>query len=127
MYRGESRGGVGWGRTPLKLEKNMIFWRKIVIFHRKYPNNFRASLRSAQFFQVRPHNLKSWIRPWCARRISRITFNGYAQYRNIGKLNDLKVFGSFKPKGLQSNMSHGTFQGNSEIWSHKTDGRLIRV
>jgi hypothetical protein len=32
----------------------MIFWRKIVIFHTKYPNNFRASLRSVQFFQVRP-------------------------------------------------------------------------
>jgi hypothetical protein len=28
----------------------MIFWRKIVIFHTKYPKNFRASLRSAQFF-----------------------------------------------------------------------------
>ena len=34
--------------------KNMIFWRKIVIFHTKYPKNVRASLRSAQ----------SWIRPW---------------------------------------------------------------
>jgi hypothetical protein len=34
---------------------NMIFWRKIVIYHTKYPNNFRASLRSAQFFKVRPH------------------------------------------------------------------------
>jgi hypothetical protein len=36
------------GRTrpapPLKLEKNMIFWRKIVIFHTKYAKNFRASL-----------------------------------------------------------------------------------
>ena len=31
---------------PLKLEKNMIFWRKIVIFHTKYPNNFRAPLRN---------------------------------------------------------------------------------
>jgi hypothetical protein len=30
--------------------KNKIFWRKIVIFHTKYPKNFRASLRSAQFF-----------------------------------------------------------------------------
>jgi hypothetical protein len=39
----------------------MIFWRKIVIFHTKYPKNFRASLRSAQFFLVRPPNLKSWI------------------------------------------------------------------
>jgi hypothetical protein len=29
----------------------------------KYPKNFRASLRSAQFLQVRPPpNLKSWIR-----------------------------------------------------------------
>jgi hypothetical protein len=43
----------------------MIFWRKIVIFHTKYPNKFRASLRSAQFFRVRPPpNFKSWIRPW---------------------------------------------------------------
>jgi hypothetical protein len=28
----------------------MIFRRKIVIFHTKYPKNVRASLRSAQFF-----------------------------------------------------------------------------
>jgi hypothetical protein len=39
---------------PSAIGKNMIFWRKIVIFHTKYPNNFRASLRSVQFFQVRP-------------------------------------------------------------------------
>jgi hypothetical protein len=32
--------------------KNMIFWRKIVIFHTKYPKNFRASLHSAQFWFV---------------------------------------------------------------------------
>jgi hypothetical protein len=32
----------------------MIFWRKIVIFHTKYPKHFRASLRSAQFFKFRP-------------------------------------------------------------------------
>jgi hypothetical protein len=31
---------------PLKLEKNMIFWRKIVIFQTKYLNNFRASPRN---------------------------------------------------------------------------------
>jgi hypothetical protein len=37
-------------RPPLKLKKDMIFWRKIVILHTKYPKNFRASLRSAQFF-----------------------------------------------------------------------------
>jgi hypothetical protein len=28
---------------------------------------------------------------------------------------------------IQSNMSYVTFQGNSEIWSHKTGGRLIEV
>jgi hypothetical protein len=33
-----------------KTGKNMIFWRKILIFHTKYPKNFR----SAQFFYVRP-------------------------------------------------------------------------
>ena len=45
----------GGQRPPLKLEKNMIFWRKIVIFHTKYPNNFPLSLRSAQFFKCPPH------------------------------------------------------------------------
>jgi hypothetical protein len=39
-------GGGGGGRRPPKIRKNMIFWRKIVIFHTKYPNNFRASLRN---------------------------------------------------------------------------------
>jgi hypothetical protein len=38
-------GGRTWRSSPLKLEKNMIFWRKIVIFHTKYPKTFRASLR----------------------------------------------------------------------------------
>ena len=46
----ETRGGSRRGRTrrapPPKIGKNMIFWRKIVIFHTKYPNNFRASLRN---------------------------------------------------------------------------------
>jgi hypothetical protein len=70
-------GGAHPARAPLKLEKNIIFWRKIVIFHTKYPkifappsaigknkifsrkivifhtkypNNFRVSFRSPQFF-----------------------------------------------------------------------------
>jgi hypothetical protein len=33
-------------RAPPKIGKNMIFWRKIVIFHTRYLNNFRASLRN---------------------------------------------------------------------------------
>ena len=33
--------------TPsLKLGKKRIFWRKIVIFHTKYPKTFRVSLRN---------------------------------------------------------------------------------
>jgi hypothetical protein len=44
-----TQGRIQGGRTRPKIGKNMIFWRKIVIFHRKYPNDFRASLRSAQF------------------------------------------------------------------------------
>ena len=36
---------------PPKIGKNKIFWRKIVIFHTKYPKHVRASLRSAQFFK----------------------------------------------------------------------------
>jgi len=28
---------------------------------------------------------------------------------------------------IQSNLPYVTFQGNSEIWSHKKGGRLIQV
>ena len=61
---GADPGGAP-GALPPKIGKDMICLRKMVIFHTKYPKNFRASLRSAQFFKVRPpSNLKSWIRPW---------------------------------------------------------------
>ena len=52
-------GGGGGGNAPgvcapppppPKIGKNIIFGRKIVIFHTKYPKNFRASPLSAQFF-----------------------------------------------------------------------------
>ena len=60
---GADPGGAR-GALPPKIGKDMIFFlRKIVIFHTKYPKNFRASLHSAQFFKVRPPSLKSWIRP----------------------------------------------------------------
>jgi hypothetical protein len=36
------------GALPPKIGKNKIFWRKIVIFHTKYPKYFRASLRNAK-------------------------------------------------------------------------------
>jgi hypothetical protein len=69
--RGGSRVGAHSERAPPKIGKNVIFWRKIVIFHTKYLKNCRASLRSAQFFLSAPSNLKSWIRPWisCALRV----------------------------------------------------------
>jgi hypothetical protein len=59
IFQGRIQGGGG-----RKIGKNMIFWRKIVIFHTKYLKIFRASLRSAQFFLSAPPppNLKSWIR-----------------------------------------------------------------
>ena len=56
-------GGTRRATPPPIIGKNMIFWRKVVIFHTKYPNNFRASLRSPQIFLSAPSNLKSWIRP----------------------------------------------------------------
>ena len=48
-------GGGGGGRTrrpppPPKIGKYMIFWRKIMFFHTKYPKIFGASQRLAQFF-----------------------------------------------------------------------------
>ena len=58
MCRDGSRGGA-LARSappppPTKIGKNMIFRRKIVIFHTKYLKRFRASLRSAQFFLNAP-------------------------------------------------------------------------
>jgi hypothetical protein len=49
----DPRGGTP-GVLPPKIGKDMIFLRKMVIFHTKYPKHFRASLRSAQFFKERP-------------------------------------------------------------------------
>jgi hypothetical protein len=39
-------GGAHPARAPPKIGINVIFWHKIVIFHTKYPKNFRASLRN---------------------------------------------------------------------------------
>jgi hypothetical protein len=52
VIQGRIQGGAHpvHAPPPLKMEKNMIFWRKIEIFHMKYPKNVRASLRWAQFF-----------------------------------------------------------------------------
>ena len=47
-------GGAPGARPPPKIGKNMIFWRKIVIFHTKYLKKFRPSLRSAHFFLSAP-------------------------------------------------------------------------
>jgi hypothetical protein len=42
---GADPGGRTRRAPPLKLEKKNN-WRKIVIFHTKHPNKFRASLRN---------------------------------------------------------------------------------
>jgi hypothetical protein len=43
---GADPGGRAPGARAPKIGKNMIFLRKIVIFHTKYPKNVRASLRN---------------------------------------------------------------------------------
>ena len=50
-------------RRPPKIGKNMIFWRKIMIFHTKYPKNVRASHRSARFFLSAPPLLLEILDP----------------------------------------------------------------
>ena len=44
--QGRIQRGAHLARAPPTIGKNMIFWRKIVIFHTKYPKNVRASLRN---------------------------------------------------------------------------------
>jgi hypothetical protein len=42
----------------------MIFWRKIVIFHTNYPNNFAPPFALRNYFTCAAlPSLKSWIRP----------------------------------------------------------------
>jgi hypothetical protein len=48
----------GGGEPPPKIGKNKKNWRKIVIFHTKYLNNFRPSLRSVQIYLSAP--LPAW-------------------------------------------------------------------
>ena len=44
-YSGADPGGEAYpARASPRIGKNMIFWRKIMIFHTKYPKHFRASL-----------------------------------------------------------------------------------
>jgi hypothetical protein len=60
LDQGRIQGGPG---APPKIEKKMIFWRKIVIFHTKYPKIFAPPSARCIFFKCAPPNLKSWIRP----------------------------------------------------------------
>ena len=47
-------GGAPPARAPTKIEKNMIFWRKIVIFHTKYPKFFAPPSAQRNFFKCAP-------------------------------------------------------------------------
>jgi hypothetical protein len=47
-------GGAHPVRAPPKIGKNMIFWRKIVIFHTKYPKNFAPPSARCNFFKCTP-------------------------------------------------------------------------
>jgi hypothetical protein len=61
MAGGIQRGGAPGARPP-KIEKNMIFWCKIMIFHTKYPKNVRISLRSViDFLLAHKSTLKPTI------------------------------------------------------------------
>ena len=61
---GADPGGGRTRRAPPKIGKNKIFWRKIVIFHTKYPKNYLPLPPLGVIFlsDLSP-NLKSWIRP----------------------------------------------------------------
>jgi hypothetical protein len=50
IYKLQGGAHPAFPPPPPKIGKNMIFCRRIVILHTKYPKNVRASLRSVQFF-----------------------------------------------------------------------------
>ena len=51
-YSGQGRVHGG-DKPPPKIEKNMIFWRKIVIFHTKYPKNVPCAIGKNIIFGVK--------------------------------------------------------------------------
>jgi hypothetical protein len=51
--QGRIQRGAHPQRAPPKIGKNINFLRKIVIFHTKYPKNFRASLRNWRKYDYR--------------------------------------------------------------------------
>jgi hypothetical protein len=59
------RNGVITDRNGVITDRNGVkmISRRIVIFHTKYPNKFRASLRSAQFFLSPPPPLLEILDP----------------------------------------------------------------
>jgi hypothetical protein len=62
QYQGRIQGAHP-ARAPLKLEKNKIFWRKIVIFHTKYPNIFALPPLGAIFLSAPPLTLNPGSAP----------------------------------------------------------------
>ena len=49
-----AQGRIQGERTPPKIGKNMIFLRKIVIFHTKYPKIFAPPSARRNFFKCAP-------------------------------------------------------------------------
>jgi hypothetical protein len=76
-------GGAPAARPPpSKIGKNMICWRKIVIFHTKYPKKIRASLRLAAKTVTPPpfyitHHIKLLYVSHCSSKIlgNKLKFN----------------------------------------------------
>jgi hypothetical protein len=56
---GADPGGAPGASPSPKIGKDMIFWRKIVIFYTKYPKNVRASARRNFLSAPPPPKLKS--------------------------------------------------------------------
>ena len=52
--QGGGGGGAPGARAPPKIGKNMILWRKIVIFHTKYPKIFAPPSARRNFFKCAP-------------------------------------------------------------------------
>ena len=109
----------------------MIFWRKIVIFHTKYPKKFRASLRSAQFFKCPPPNLKSWIRPCTDLKetIMGLDQEGYSAYKiaeflSLNRRTVSYIIKRYRERGTVENLPRS---GRKKKTNVMTDRPLLRM
>ena len=113
--QGRIQGGGASGAPPPPKKKNNLKNKWFIgvkswFCHTKYPKMFCASLRSAQFFKVRPPNLKSWIGAWTIYVFAeKQTRNAHQRLSSIGTVIVSVLASSAVDRGFESRSGQTMF------------------